>query len=121
VAHRVPDWTFLTNHAHVLFCLAQDPEIRLRDVADQVGITERAVQRIVTELETAGYITRQRNGRRNSYVVHQHNFLRHPIESHRSVADLLALILQADQLKAIAAQASALAAEAKTAATKPVA
>ena len=93
MADRVPDWTFLTNHAHVLFCLAKDPEIRLRDVADRVGITERAVQRIVTELETAGYITRQRNGRRNTYTVHQHNPLRHPIENHRNVADLLTLIL----------------------------
>ena len=57
------------------------------------GITERAVQRIVTELETAGYITRHRNGRRNTYTVHRHNPLRHPIENHRSVADLLTLIL----------------------------
>lgn len=88
------DWTFLTNHAHVLFCLAQDPEIRLRDVADQVGITERAVQRIVTELEDAGYITRQRNGRRNSYIVHQQRPLRHKIESHRHVKDLLTLIFR---------------------------
>ncbi|MBK7825434.1 MAG: winged helix-turn-helix domain-containing protein [Nannocystis sp.] len=93
VPDRVPDWTFLTNHAHVLFCLTKDPEIRLRDVADSVGITERAVQRIVTELETAGFITRRRNGRRNSYVVHRNHPLRHPIESHRSVADLLQLIL----------------------------
>lgn len=93
MAHRVPDWTFLTNHAHVLFCLAHDSEIRLRDVADRVGITERAVQRIVTELENGTYITRQRNGRRNSYIVHKHQFLRHPIESHCSVADLLELIV----------------------------
>ncbi len=93
MADRVPDWTFLTNHAHVLFCLAKDPEIRLRDVADRVGITERAVQRIVTELETAGHITRHRVGRRNTYTVHRHHPLRHPIENHRSVADLLALIL----------------------------
>jgi DNA-binding MarR family transcriptional regulator len=98
VTERAPDWTFLTNHAHVLFCLAKDPEIRLRDVADRVGITERAVQRIVTELETAGFITRQRNGRRNRYTVHRQNPLRHPIESHRSVADLLALILHSGDL-----------------------
>lgn len=98
VTERAPDWTFLTNHAHVLFCLAKDPEIRLRDVADRVGITERAVQRIVTELETAGFITRQRNGRRNRYTVHQQNPLRHPIESHRSVADLLTLILHSGEL-----------------------
>lgn len=92
MAHRAPDWTFLTNHAHVLFCLAQDTEIRLRDVADRVGITERAVQRIVTELENAKYITRHRNGRRNSYVVHRREPLRHAIEGHCCVADLLELI-----------------------------
>lgn len=96
MAHRVPDWTFLTNHAHVLFCLAQDSEIRLRDVADRVGITERAVQRIVTELENGTYITRQRNGRRNSYIVHKNLYLRHPIESHCSVSDLLDLIVTSD-------------------------
>jgi len=101
VADRVPDWTFLTNHAHVLFCLAKDPEIRLRDVAERVGITERAVQRIVTELETAGHITRHRIGRRNTYTVHRQHSLRHPIENHRSVADLLALILHQDEILAI--------------------
>lgn len=93
VAETSSDWTFLTNHSHVLFCLAADPEIRLRDVADRVGITERAVQRIVTELEDSGYIKRQRQGRRNTYEVHDHRPLRHPIESHRNVADLLQLIL----------------------------
>jgi DNA-binding MarR family transcriptional regulator len=93
VAEPSSDWTFLTNHTHVLFCLARDPDIRLRDVADRVGITERAVQRIVTELEDSGYITRQRQGRRNTYSVHQQRPLRHNIESHRSVADLLQLIL----------------------------
>lgn len=93
MAETSSDWTFLTNHAHVLFCLSSDPEIRLRDVADRVGITERAVQRIVTELETGGYITRQRQGRRNTYTVHTNVPLRHPIESHRSVSDLLRLIL----------------------------
>lgn len=87
------EWTFLTNHAHVLFCLVQDPEIRLRDIAERVGITERAVQRIVTELEDSGYITRQRSGRRNVYVVHQQRPLRHKIESHRSVKDLVGLIV----------------------------
>ena len=103
MADRVPDWTFLTNHAHVLFCLAKDPEIRLRDVADRVGITERAVQRIVTELETAGHITRHRVGRRNTYTVHRHHPLRHPIENHRSVADLLALILHQGEILPIEA------------------
>jgi len=104
VPDRVPDWTFFTNHAHVLFCISLDPEIRLRDVADRVGITERAVQRIVTELEAGGFITRQRTGRRNSYVVHPNLPLRHPIESHRSVADLLRLVLQQGDTLLVAAE-----------------
>lgn len=62
-------WTFLTNHARVLTCVAHDPGIRLRDIGDQIGITERAVHRIVTELAAAGYITRERVGRRNHYTV----------------------------------------------------
>lgn len=88
------EWTFLTNHAHVLLCIAQDVEIRLRDLAARVGITERAVQRIVSELELTGYITRERNGRRNRYQVHTQQPLRHTIEEHRSVKDLMQLILR---------------------------
>lgn len=107
MAESNSDWTFLTNHSHVLFCLAKDPEIRLRDVADKVGITERAVQRIVTELEDSGYIKRQRQGRRNTYEVHKFRPLRHPIESHRQVADLLYLILEKlDETKAPASGGS---------------
>jgi DNA-binding MarR family transcriptional regulator len=87
-------WTFLTNHSHVLLCIAQSPELRLRDVADRVGITERAVQRIVSELEDAGYITRSRVGRRNLYEVHEQKPLRHPIEAHRDVSALLDLVRQ---------------------------
>ena len=64
-----PAWTFLTNHAHVLLCIAKEPEARMRDVATLVGITERAVQRIVADLEEAGYIARIRHGRRNRYKV----------------------------------------------------
>ena len=85
-------WTFLSNHAHVLFCLADDPEMRLRDVAARVGVTERAVFRIVADLEEAGVLTRQKEGRRNSYEVHGGQPLRHAIESHRTVGDLLKLI-----------------------------
>lgn len=85
-------WTFLTNHAHVLLCLAQDPEIRLSEVAVEVGLTERGVQRIVKELASSGYITRQRIGRRNRYLVHQSRPLRRSIAKHREVGDLLELI-----------------------------
>jgi predicted transcriptional regulator len=93
---RTPDggrsWTFLTNHAHVLFCIVQDPGARLRDVAERVGITERATQNIVGDLVEAGVVTRTRVGRRNHYDVHPGEPLRHPIEAHRSVGDLLALM-----------------------------
>lgn len=86
------EWTFLTNHAHVLICLATDPDARLRHVADRVGITERAVQRIVQDLEEGGVITRTRDGRRNRYRIHTRKALRHPVESHKRIADLLAMV-----------------------------
>ncbi len=85
-------WTFLTNHSHVLICLHRDTDIRLRDVAERMGITERAVQRIVQELEEAGIITRRREGRRNSYMVHSRGHLRHALEGHCSVGDLLSMV-----------------------------
>lgn len=88
-------WTFLTNHSHVLLCLAQDPEARMRDVAERVGITERAVQRIVSELEAAGYVERSREGRRNHYQVNGALPLRHPVEGHRDLNALIELILDA--------------------------
>ena len=84
-------WTFLTNHSHVLICLAQDSEMRLRDVALKVGITERAVQRIVAELEDAGVITRIRDGRRNHYEINREARLRHSLESHRTITEIIAL------------------------------
>lgn len=84
-------WTFLTNHAHVLLCLAAEPDVRLRDVAETVGITERAVQHIVSDLAAAGVVERTREGRRNRYTVHPEAPLRHPVEAHRHVADLVAL------------------------------
>ncbi len=85
-------WTFLTNHSHVLICIAQEPEVLLRDVAARVGITERAVQRIVTDLEEAGYLTRVRTGRRNRYELNPLLPLRHPVEAHRAVGVLLELV-----------------------------
>ena len=86
-------WTFLSNHAHVLVCLAQDPDARLRDVALSVGITERAVQKIVSDLEEAGVIVRERAGRRNSYRLRLDVPLRHALESHKTVGTLLSLVL----------------------------
>ena len=92
-----PEWTFLSNHAHVLLCIAREPEVRLREVAHRVGITERAVQRIVADLEEGGYLSRSREGRRNRYQVHLDRPLRHPIESHRDVGVLLNVLLHTDQ------------------------
>ena len=86
-------WTFLTNHSHVLILLHSSPEIVLREVAARVGITERAVQRIIHDLESEGFIERERVGRRNRYKVQVNEPLRHPIESHRKIGDLLGLIL----------------------------
>ena len=86
---NAPGWTFLSNHAHVLVCLNQGPKSRLRDVAHRVGITERAVQRIVAELEEAGYITRRKEGRQNRYQIHRNQPLRHLIEMHHTVGELL--------------------------------
>jgi len=86
-------WTFLTNHAHVLFCIARDPEVRLRDVAAKVAITERAVQRIVTDLETQGYLTVSKEGRRNRYRVNDGLTLRHGLERHVTVKGLIDLVV----------------------------
>jgi predicted ArsR family transcriptional regulator len=88
--HRlVAQWTFLSNHAHVLMCVAQNPNVRLRDVATLVGITERAAQRIVTELEEEGYLEREREGRRNSYRLNTTMPLRHPLDSDHQIGELL--------------------------------
>jgi len=85
-------WTFFTNHAHVLFVLASDPESRLRDVAERVQITERATQRIVHELEEEGYLRIVKQGRRNRYVIQANKRLRHPIERHRQLKDLIEVL-----------------------------
>lgn len=84
-------WTFLTNHAHVLLAIAREPTARLRDVAQSVGVTERAAQAIVADLEAAGYLHRARVGRRNHYTVNPAGHFRHPAEADRRIGDLLAL------------------------------
>jgi DNA-binding MarR family transcriptional regulator len=85
-------WTFLTNHSHVLLCLAADDSLRVRDLAQKVGITERAVLKILSELESGGVIEREREGRRNRYLVLHATKLRHSIEAHRTVGDLIAAV-----------------------------
>lgn len=86
-------WDFLTNHAHVLLCVANDPGIRLRDIADAVGITERAAHKILSDLVEEGYVTRERTGRRNHYMVKRELRLRHPLVQERQVGDLLGVLL----------------------------
>jgi predicted HTH transcriptional regulator len=88
----VAEWTFLTNHAHVLLCVARDPDVRHRDLAAQVGITERAAQRIVADLVQAGYLTSTRDGRRNRYQVNGDLPLRHPLERDHHIGELLAVL-----------------------------
>jgi len=89
-------WTFLTNHAHVLLCIARDPDIRLRDVADFVGITERAAQRIVSELVDANYLDRTREGRRNRYQLNPDTPLRHPLDRNHAIGDILDVLKSTD-------------------------
>lgn len=83
------NWTFLTNHAQVLLCLADTPDIRLRDVAERVGITERATQRIVAELVGAGYVKSKRVGRRNTYTVDRRHAMRHTAQLGYEIGALL--------------------------------
>jgi len=92
---QLAQWSFLTNHARVLLCIAKDPDMRLRDIGENVGITERAVHRIVVALADAGYISRKRNGRRTRYQVRAHLPLPDSAHREQSVGDLL-VVLGAD-------------------------
>jgi predicted transcriptional regulator len=87
-----PTWSFLTNHARVLLCIAHDPGIRLREIGQAVGITERAAHRIVVELAAAGYISRRRNGRRNHYTIRPELPLPDPLAREQKIGDLLAVL-----------------------------
>jgi DNA-binding Lrp family transcriptional regulator len=86
------EWTFFSNYGHVLVCLARDRDARLRDVAQEVGITERAVQKIVRDLQAAGYLEVSKKGRCNRYRINRRKSLRHPLQSHCTVGKLLALL-----------------------------
>ena len=92
MSHGTHSWTFITNHGHVLLCLAHDPDLTVREVAQLVGITERAVIRIIGELEEGGVIERTREGRRNHYTINKDAPLRHELEKHRAVGDLVRLV-----------------------------
>jgi len=87
-------WRFVTNHTQVLLCLARDPDVRLRDVANTVGITERAAQRILADLVRDGFVKRQRVGRRNRYLVNRDREMRHPAQAGHDVGALLDLLQQ---------------------------
>jgi predicted ArsR family transcriptional regulator len=95
-ADKQPTWVFLSNHAHVLLCIARDPDSRTRDIAEQVGITERAAQRIVAELIAQGYLVRTKVGRRNRYEINRHGHLRHPVFNHLEIGPLLDILDTAD-------------------------
>jgi hypothetical protein len=89
-----PSWSFLTNHAQVLLCIAHDPGIRLREIGEAIGITERAAHRIVVELAAAGYISRRRNGRRNHYTIQSHLPLPDPLAREQKIGDFLAILTE---------------------------
>ena len=95
-ARDVPEsevgWTFLSNHTHVLVVLAKDSSAQIQDISAEVGITYRAVQRILAELAAAGVLTVEKQGRRNEYRINRRHRLHHPLESHRKIGDLLAML-----------------------------
>jgi len=92
----VANWTFLTNHARVLLCIAHDPGVRLRDIAASLGITERSAYGIVTDLTTVGYVVKQKDGRRNRYQIQAHLPLPEPTRRERTVGEVLALLVGTD-------------------------
>ena len=93
---RMGDWSFLTNHAQVLVCIARDPELRLRDMASRLGITERTAYGIVTDLAGAGYLTKGRAGRRNRYMIQAHLPLREAVSAERTIGEVLKVLVESD-------------------------
>jgi len=113
------DWTFFSNYGHVLVCLSRNREARLRDVAAEVGITERAVQKIVRDLQEAGFLTISKQGRCNRYRINRRKSLRHDLESHCTVGKLLALVSRAAPMPVAEPEATEDSAEAETVAAVP--
>ena len=95
---RIEGWTFFSNNAHVLVCLTHTPQPTTREIAVQVGITERAVQRIVKRLVEAGVLTIKKKGRRNNYDIDLDQQLRHPLESHKTLGEFIRLIESESQV-----------------------
>jgi DNA-binding IclR family transcriptional regulator len=92
--NATPSWAFLTNHAHVLVCIADDPGVRLREIGERVGITERAAHGIVVDLAAAGYITRRRNGRRNQYTINADLQVHDPVARDKNIGQLLEILME---------------------------
>ena len=90
------DWGFLTNHGRVLLCIAHDPGVRLRDIASELAITERTVYGIVTDLTEAGYLTKEKDGRRNRYEIQGHLPLREMISRERTIGEMLSVLVAAE-------------------------
>ena len=103
MSDTIPEWTFFSNFAHVLVCLAENRQARLRDVAARVGITERTALRLVSKLASADILVRVKEGRRNSYLINLDSPLRHPIEAHCTVGQLLEIILDEDTMRELRA------------------
>lgn len=94
VPQQEPTWTFLSNHAHVLICIAREPDVRLSEVADLVGIQERTVHRIIHELSDAGYISVMKVGRTNVYDIDLERPLRHPLEAEHDIREVIYPLLK---------------------------
>ncbi|HTP22408.1 MAG TPA: winged helix-turn-helix domain-containing protein [Solirubrobacteraceae bacterium] len=92
-----PSWLFLSNHGYVLLCVARDPSIRIRELADRVGIGERAAQKIIADLVADGYITRTRDGRRNRYTINRGAQLRHPLLADLPIGPLVDALIAGDE------------------------
>lgn len=100
-ASEKSEWTFFSNHTHVLVCLATNPEATIRVIAQSIGLTERAVQRIIADLESAGVVERHREGRQNRYRLNWDVPLRHPLERHRTIGEVLAPLVKDDSPNAL--------------------
>ena len=99
MARSTPKWTFLTNHGQLLLCIAEEPGLTLREIGERIGITERAAHRIVAELEASGYLSRQRNGRRNHYTIKPYLPLPDTVARERPIGDLLGVLAEQTQTK----------------------
>lgn len=93
IMRKIPEWTFLSNHGHVLVHLSRNPDSLIREISDAVGITERSAQNILADLQDAGYVTVSKKGRRNNYKVNKAKKFRHPSEATESIGSLLAIFL----------------------------